>query len=208
MDVPLTELVNGYQRQADYTRKTQELSGREKKLNEQVEARAMELYLEALKKGEGNGDGGAGDAGKGNGAGAGAVDDSRIKALEERIAKGDADRLNAEAERELNTHVETVSKKYPKADIDKVLIQFYKNANEGTDVAKFFDETAAAMNKAAEVAEQKIIDDYVKRRTERALGGTESGGSTAKTGEAVKPAATFEEARERAAQRLSAVRGG
>lgn len=204
IEVPLTELVNGYQRQADYTKKTQELSGREKKLNESIEARAMELYLEALKKGEGKGD----KADEGQGRGQEDEDSPRLKALEERIAKSDADRINAEAERELNVHIERIAKAYPKADVDKVLIDFYKKADDGTDVAKFFDETAAAQHKAAEAYDQKIIDDYVKRRTERAFGGVESGGSTVPTGKAPQPAKTFEEARERAEQRLEAARGG
>lgn len=202
IEVPLTELVNGYQRQADYTKKTQELSAKEKKLNDAVEARAMELYLEAIKKGEGEGKGKDEEESKGG------ADDARLKALEERIAKSDSERAAAEAERELNKHIEAVSGKFPKADVDKILIDFYKKADENTDVSKFFEEAAAAQQKAVEAYEQKIIDDYVKRRSERALGGVETGSSTVPAGKQVKPAATFEEARERAEQRFDAVRGG
>lgn len=196
MEVPLTELLNGYQRQADYTKKTQELSEQQKDFNRRVEEEATALYLKALEEGKVGT-----QPDKKDDEDPGAEQSKRLKELEDRLAQQERTAQQKEADRILDGHIKAVQEKFPKADIDKVLVSFYKEAKETTDPAKFFLEKGEALHKAAEAYDQKIIDDYVARRSNGSR--HESGGSGSGTGSHKEPAKTFEEAAERARARLA-----
>ena len=194
-EVPLSELLAGYQRQQDYTRKTQELSESRKKFGKEVEDRAVELYLKAMENGNG---------GKGNKAGQEPDFNSKLAELERKLEQTESARKESEANKFIDAMQSELSGKYDKMDWDKVLLRFYNSGGptEGEDIKSIFDRLAKESHDAELKREQAIIDGYVKKKSSNPHQKGELGGSTSTASKRPEPAKTFEEARERAEQRL------
>jgi len=198
VEVPVSELTRGYQRQQDYTRKTQELAEARKKYNKEVEDKAVELYMKAMAEKQGQGQ----PAKPENDYGA------KLSELEKKLQQAEAARSQFEANQFLDKMQSELSSKYGKMDWEKVLVRFHNgkaNMDDSQDPREVFDRLAKESHEAALKYEQDIIDGYVKKKSASPHSKGELGGSTmpAAKGKGEAPVKTFEEARERAERRFS-----
>lgn len=201
-EVKLDELISGYQRQADYTQKTQGLAEDKKRFESLVEERATELYLKALEEGKTSEEATASVNNE-------MADDAvtkKLAALEQQIQSSQATIAAKEADSQLNSIMSGLREKYGKMDEDKVLIQFHNTVKEHDDVNQVFEELAKKSHEASVAREKEIIDEYVKAKTANPFSAGETGHSTAPAQKPAQPVDTFEQARERAEMRLKAIR--
>lgn len=204
VEVKLDELLAGYSRQQDYTRKTQGLSDKEKRIDELVNQRAEALLLDLSKEAKEKGQNGGGE---GDGDDAVGKLKAEIQTLTTRIEQGEKSSIDKQSDAELDIHLKGIIEKFPKADKDKVLVRFYNECKETDDVGEFFARVGEEQHKLAIAYDQKIIDDYVARKTANPFSSGEGGHSSAQTGKPAEPVKTFKEARERAEQRLETLGG-
>jgi hypothetical protein len=186
----------------DYTKKTQSLAAEREKFAEQVESRAQEIYRQALER-SGQGEGGDGEAL--------AKKDpelaKKLEALEQRVSQYDTNIKSREAEAQLDGILSNLRKTYPElTDEDEtlIMIKFNKEANSEADPVALFDSFAKERTGVRSKSRQSIIDDYVKSKTRSPFSSGESGKTGGSGSQTPTPPKTFEEARERAEQRMRA----
>ena len=195
VEVPLTELINGYQRQSDYTRKTQELAKARERQNKEIEDKAVELYMKAMERQNG----GSKQAQEPDFNG-------KLKELEEKFQQSEQARREAEANQFLDRMQKDLASKYEKMDWEKVLVRFHNANRDGSneDPKAVFDRLAKESHDSELKREQTIIDGYVKKKSSNPHSKGELGGSTMPAGKkSDPPPKTFEEARERAERRFN-----
>lgn len=184
----------------DYTKKTQTLASEREKFAEQVESRAQEIYRQALER--------SGQGADGDGEAAAKKDPElmkKLEALEARVTSYDTNIKAREAETQLDGILSNLRKTYPElTDEDEtlIMIRFNKEANSEADAVTLFDSFAKERAGSRSKMRQEIIDSYVKTKTRNPFASGESGKSGSTGAQAPTPAKTFEEARERAEQRM------
>ena len=211
--VGVAELISGYQQNDSYTQKSQKLAEKERGLDQWIEDKATELYLEALKNGNKEGSNGEGGSGGSSSEGEESSDSEKLSAkiseLEKRLSDSEQSELNKGTDAELEGIVSGLKDKYKNADMDKVQIRFHNEAKDHEDVNEVFERIAKEENDNSEKNRQAIIDAYIKAKTEHPFASGETGHSVG-TGDGNKPPTplkTFDEARERAEKRFDALRG-
>ena len=211
VQVSREDLVGGYLRQSDYTKKTTALSEREKAMDKHIEDKATELYLQAQAESRENGGDGGGDNDQGQ-AKDGSEDTQRESKLNGRLEKLEQSNLearqeeeNRETDGEIAGIMEGIKKKYPLADERLIKLRVHEEIQDHDDVQQVFDRIASEEHEGIKKRDLSTIDEYIKtKRTPHASG--ETGSSTSGVGgKTPKPPMTFEEARASARERLGAL---
>lgn len=161
VEVNSIELLELAQKGKDYTQKTQELSEKEKKLQEQVQSQAEELalqYIDELQK----------QPSKTETDETLDPQEKRIRQLEEKIAnleKGSEERAVTQYELKFETELKELKGKYPDLDERVVLATMMANPNlDMEEVAKEDHETNT--KKRDEWIKQYLEDKKKQPRTE------------------------------------------
>lgn len=196
--VSKADLIAGYQQNGHFTQKSQEVAERERNLDKLVEDKATALYQNAWAqqndKGKSEVDEGLSDGDKFRQE----LDELRTEVSESRKSAADK-----EADTRLDGMTTALKEKYPNADMDKVMINFYNKGNEVDKIEDQFETFAKESHEQHAKYRQDVIDGYLADKRENALGSGEKGFS--KGSGAVKPLEkpkTFEEARANADRRL------
>lgn len=196
--VSTADLVAGYQQNGHFTQKSQGLAERERNLDKLIEDKATALYQDAWTQQQ--------DKGKDKDAEDLSNDDKFRKELDDLRSEVTESRKSAadkEADVRLDSMTKVLKEKYPNADMDKVMINFYNKGNEVDKIEDQFETFAKESHESHAKYRQEVIDGYLKEKRENVLGSGEMGFS--KGSGAVKPiekAKTFEEARANADRRL------
>ena len=196
--VSQADLIAGYQQNGHFTQKSQGLADRERQMDKLIEDRATKLYQDALAKQNEEGNNSNREELSGEDKLRKDLDDLRSQ-----MAQSQKSVQDKEADRRLDIVTSAMKEKYPKADMDKVMIRFYNEGNDHDKLEDQFDKFASESQDAQSKFRQSVIDEYVEGKKKEKFGSGEighSGGSGSNKQE--KLPTTFEEARARADERL------
>ena len=208
----LPELQQGYLRQQDYTRKTQEIATQRRELDRIAEEKAIELYAQALQDGQnGSGSGAAPkpDGNEVNGKGHKLPPEvvqqlEKLDSLEQKVHNMESSSEQAQYSGYVASIGKSLEGKYPRMDWEQVQWKFLKEAQEGDDIDDVFERLAKASHDEKSNYDKSVIDKFLRiKANPRALGETGAAGSPSGAGAPPQPAASFAEARERAESRFA-----